>query len=782
MVKNISNPLNARKVAEIIAEDAGRKGISLDERTISVFLSDNKVVNIPSAIESLKDKGSIPKDFNLSEEGITKLVENDFMDKDSPVQLKKKTPKQAISDPIFLKSKKSLDILEFRNQFESLKKKVIKLRSGGLAKEDLDKFESRFFRPMKYFTESMKEKGIEVSELEAYAVIFSTDHLGLSDDSRENAYSIIFGRFNSIKDELETKYDIYYSWPEATGSMYIDFGKNYSIGPELADFAIRFKTVSGLDTYDDEVIQELFSQLIQGQLTDELINHRTIYRWAEKDEKIEEPMRWLIPPMGYNVSEDRKTAFLQTVITHTILSKIEEQKIYLLDLFEHIYTLSETDRIIYLTKRLEHALTRKSVGLQFGTTLANFYENFKTNPSKSAPFIDTTIRYFQKSGSIEILIQQMQHSMITGLKNSIGQIKKYIRNISEEKLKDSINTILYHALESTIPLLEEVSEFSELPYTPDLFQNYEAFNTILFTIDEDAKKSFLRILMDNSFKYTQEFARGLEPESKKPTSTEGGMSELTHDFISTASYIAKKNPDVNSMIDDLISKGIESNIAEIIVQVTSYLSYQIAGKEGESGKLLHSELVSFYESKIKKFDLIPSQNGTSIREIDIDLFYNFIYKELTQSHVLISIASKTKTEVFNAWTPLTELLSKNTLYLNEFIIPNMLYWQRIPKDLINQLLERKIIDKTMVKSLVDAAGRLHMLDAYAHLILGSQPNINTFEEAFKYIATVFNYPEKNYDTLATHFLLKRNSGEAEIVRETSILWFQLQDINGVRSE
>jgi hypothetical protein len=780
MVKNISNPLNARRVAEILSQDAQLESIILPEREISVFLSDNQFDNVIEAVKSLKDKGTIPKEFVISRRCINTLLEQDFIT-DDMVNLGSVDQGQLDSVPSADRNKSmketSLDSIDLRNQFESLKKKVIKMWSGGLAidRRDLDKFEVKFTKPMKSFTSFMQERGKNIDDLMAYAVIFAADHLGLSDDSRENIYHLIFGRFEELRTIFADRYDIYFSWPETMGSTYIEIGKRFSIGPEISDFAIKLKTISGLDTYSDAVIQELFKQLIRGDLTGDLISRKTIFRWAEKEDRIEQPLDWIIPPMGYNVMEDRKSALIQATLAHTILGRIGDESISLETLFDQIYKMNSNDRVQFLARKLEHVLTRNSVALQFGTTLANFYENFKTNPSKSAPFIDTTLRYFQKAESVEVLIQQMQHSMTTGLKNSIGLIKKYLRNIPEEELNQQISSILYHALESTIPLLEGFSNFTELPYTPDLLQNYEAFNTILYTFDEDQMKLFFTQILDHTFRFTQEFARNLEPESKEPQIKEGGLTELTQDFLSTVIYHANKHPEVKEIVGQYTeSTELPVSIIQMIAQITSYLTYQVAGKEGERARMLHLDLVRWFIEKISDLSGFKLKDNTLLG--DADEFLSFINEEMTQSHVLISLASKTKTEVFNAWTPLTGTIDKSTLYLNEFVIPNLLYWQRLPKSLIESLVKKGKIESLERRSLVAKTNRLNMIEAYALLVVASKYEVNTMLQAFSYLAEVFNQNSADKDAIQDVFALQSKTGEAEIVQEISYLWFQLNPI------
>ena len=374
---------------------------------------------------------------------------------------------------------------------------------------------------------------------------------------------------------------------------------------------------------------------------------------------------------------------------------------------------------------------------------------------------------------MEFLIQQTQHSVKSGLKNSIGLIKKYLKNLGDEGLTNSISNMLYHSLESTIPILETLSKLTDLPYTTDLIDDYETFNTILFSLEDNAKKEFFTLFFNNIYKYTLEFAKSLEPQLQEPTTKEGGLTELTHDFISTVRHNANKNPSVTDFIQNLTDDGIDENIAEIIVKITSYLSYQIAGKEGDRGKTLHQDLINFFVNKTKEIGNFHLIGGQNIAEIEKTVLFDYIMKELTQAFVLVSLASKTKTEVYNAWTPLPTLKSKNILYLHEFLIPNIIYWQRLPKEFIEFFVQKKLLNKILIKSLVKITGRLNLTDAYSLIILGFKPDINRFADAYNFLSKIFNVSEFESASLSNYFNLKPRSGEAEIVKEISFLWDSL---------
>jgi len=766
MVKNLSNPLNARKVARILADDISREGFQVTEREISVFLSDHRISDLQTAIKQLKQEDLVSDGYVVSEQGRDQLLAQDFIDESYQID---DSISNTSTEAIEMLGDININSIEFKTQLDSLKNKLVKSWSGGISIDghELDNFDRKFSRPMEHFKTLMQDRGLTLTDLQAFAVIYATDHLTLGDNSKEEVYQLIFGRFDEIKEDLATKFSFEYRWPQVSGTSFIDIGKKFSIHPELAEFGKRFRSISGLDTYPDEVIQVFFFHLITGDFIEEMIDKRIIYRWADESETISDPFRWLLPPPEFNISRTLRELLIQVVITHTLLTKIEKEPISLLSVLQEVKDMDSASRTAYLAKKLEASLTRKSVALQFGTTLANFFENFKTNPASVTPFLDTTINYYLKTERIETLFTTIEHSIRTALKNSTGIIKQYLINISDEDLQSTIRANLENSITSAIS--ETLQPYRDDIITEDMV-DFEKLDEILRDLNQAAIKTFFREVFDRLYQHTNQYARDLEPQKEQPVSSEGGLSELTNDFISTAFYHGNKNWKMKTIINNMVENGLSSDIAEMIGYISSYITYQVASKEGNKGEQMVMSLIKNFEQKAHQLGSQPLVDGSSLA--DLPAYTNFIKDDLRQAYVLVALGSQIKTDAYNAWTPLESGRAKNTRFLNEFIVPNLLYWQRQPRDFVMGLLKNKQVAKADIKSLVAKTNRLSLVEAYSLLCMGVQQDINSFAEAANYLTDIFDVTTD----LEQSFVINPKSGEAEIALESIYLWSNLQEV------
>jgi len=764
MVKNISNPINARRVASIISEDATSLGHTVAEREISVFLSDHNFDDIVMAIDALRSNELLPSEFKLTNEGILSLEKAEFLEpgytgKESSDA--KKVTDQLTHIPFQERP------LEFKTQFESLKNKVVKSWSGGLQSTylDLDKFNSAFSKPMSNLKQEMEEENIKITDLQAYGVIFGSDHLGLGESNQKMTYELLFGRHESFKEKLNSRFNIRFSWPDESGSMFIQKGQKYGVVLEFADFARKVQSVSGLDTYSDEVVQELFYQLLDGSLTDELVAKKMIFRWTDEVGN-EHPFDWTIPLLTHDVMRDDKKFFIQASLAQIMLTKLEPHTQTLEEIMDMCYDLTEESRLDFLVNKIEHALTRKSVGIQYGTAIANSFENFKTNPSKSNPFIEIMYRYFIKSESMKHVLLQLRHSIITGLKISTGLMRQYVRELTDDELIKSIDDVIFKSLEVTFLHYSIHQQFEELLKSREMEPLFSLFDFIINPYSKEKITEIYKILIDNAFYFTKEFTDSLGPKRDIQGDTEGGMQELTQDFLSTSIYHAKKNPNVPGYLESAIQNGLNTNIAEIVVNISSYSTYQIAGREGDDGKKFVHSLIDFYGTQ---YNELIGRFPQLVSGSNFDSLYRYYLEDLTQAHVIIGLGSRIKTDIFNAWTPIQKSKNKSIHYLINFIIPNLVLWQRLPKEYIMDLASNDIIAKVEIPVLIEILGRFSMINAYCLIVMTILPNINTFADAKTQLQSIFNIQSDVNSGLK----LNPRYGEAEIAKETSHLWFAL---------
>ncbi|MCH8908594.1 MAG: hypothetical protein IH840_16025, partial [Candidatus Heimdallarchaeota archaeon] len=669
IVKNLSNPLNARKVASLIADDGRLQNLEFAERTISVFFSDNRINNLEMGLKQLKEQKVIPQEYFLSPETKALLIDQDFIDEgySAPEAYK---GQEVYFEEVF----ENYGSIEFTAQLDSLKAKLMKSWSGGMTIEDhtMDNFERKFTRPMNNFIQQMKEQEIYVGELQAFAVVYATDQLSLGDNIKEEVYDLMFGRFDAIKTVLHYKYKFQYTWPSISGASFIEIGKRYSVTAELADLAKRFKSISGLDTYSDEVLQVFFLELLTGKLTDELAKKKILYRWADETVLIDDYHEFFLPPSDYSIQSKLKVFLFQAVIAHLILTVLESTPPTLEEILNLTFEMDDNQRAIYLARKIEASLTRKTVLLQFGTTLVNFFTNIKTNPAKSITFIEIAQRYYDKSGSLVSFIASYAHSIRTSLKNSGGMIRQYLKDMSNEELDNLIQGIVD---ESLIEACKNIS--GEVEFESETKVNYLAVDIKLKSSTVDLLRPFFTTLMHETFVRTAIAFREKEGQKEEPISTTGGLTELVQDFKSTVNYHGSKNPMVTTLVEEMTSNGISKEVALNIANVCNYLTYQISSKEGLNGEKMLKDLVSYYKEKSIRIGNIQLTNGSTFRSQED--YETFIFSDLQQAHVIASLASKTRVEVYNAWNVIDNNHSKNAKYLNEFLIPNILYWQRIPR-------------------------------------------------------------------------------------------------------
>ncbi|MHA2502732.1 MAG: hypothetical protein ACXAE3_07680 [Candidatus Kariarchaeaceae archaeon] len=761
MVKNLSNPLNARKVAQIIADDCINSGINIDARDISVFLSDHRISDLETALKQLKNEQLLPQEYFVSEACRDILLEEEFIDEHHQITQDTAQSPEAMVD---LLGDIDTGSVEFRTQYESLKNKLVKTSSGGISIEghELDNFDRKFGRPMKYFTEYLLEQGNQISDLQSFAVVYATDHLSLGDNSKEDIYYLMFDRFDQISAYLESALGFRYSWPVVSGTSFIELGKRFSVAPELSEFAKKFRGISGLDTYPDHVIQYLFYQMITGPLIDEMVAKKIIFRWADTIDDVSTPLQYLIPPPDFNMDRNLREMLTQALIAHTLLFRIDPESHSLQDVIDEVRDLDPSTRSTYLAKKLEAALTRRTVALQFGTTLANFLENFKTNPAKVTPFLDVTLRYYSKTETIKTLLATLEHSVRTGLKNSTGLVRQHLKKVSDDDVINSIHEnmtkSMFHAIEQTLPEFENIIVEKQIDYLE--------LDRILRGLNPVAIKTFFLDVLDQIFGYTSQYAKSFDQEATGPVSSEGGMTELTQDFLSTANYHGSKNWDLKTFINNMVENGLDSMLAERICYISSYITYQVASKEGSNGESMLLSLIKHYESKAHTLANHTLQDG-SLLNADETLL-EFLTSDLQQAHALVSVASKLKTDTYNAWTPLQGGLPKHTRYINKIVIPNLLYWQRQPRQFIMNLVDGGKLDRSAVRDLVHKTNRLSLLEAYSLLAMGGRADINSFEAATTYLTSLFQ-------TDIDAFMINPRSGEAELAREAIYLWLNIQE-------
>ena len=72
--------------------------------------------------------------------------------------------------------------------------------------------------------------------------------------------------------------------------------------------------------------------------------------------------------------------------------------------------------------------------------------------------------------------------------------------------------------------------------------------------------------------------------------------------------------------------------------------------------------------------------------------------------------------------------------------------------------------------MIDKTKRLSMVEAYSLIVIGNENLNNTFEEAKKYLGTIFKVED-----LEKGLAINPKLGEAEITLETVYLWNSLQE-------
>jgi hypothetical protein len=304
------------------------------------------------------------------------------------------------------------------------------------------------------------------------------------------------------------------------------------------------------------------------------------------------------------------------------------------------------------------------------------------------------------------------------------------------------------------------------------FDIYDILDRRLEEVNEAVLDNFLTIMLDNVYRSMQEFARGLEPQREAPVNSEGGLTELTRDFVSTIAFYGPKNPKAVELVQDLISQGFEQVVAEWIAYITSYMTYQVASKEGSAGEQLHQSLCGYYQQKYHDLGQFTLGDGTLLCDHQ-ELYREMVFSDLQQAQALIHLASKARVDIFNAWTPLQSNTSKASVYLNSFVLPNLLFWQRLPQRMVGKLQDQDLLDGSDVKILVSKTARLTMIEAYALIIIGMKSEVSSMEKAREKLLQVFNPG----DDLETAFLLNPKQGEAEIAQEIVYLWYTLQEEN-----
>ncbi len=750
MVKNLSNPLISRKVAKIISDDAEKLGFTIDETRIRLYLYDNQINSLFLAIDELKSAKTIPLEYNISNECLDELKKNEFIEMDATLD---------INVDVGPKDYKRPRDHEMKSQIDSLISKVFKLKSVDVREFDryLQRYDVNFGKPMDKLIAEMNGNNIELSEIQAFSIVFSADHLGLRESSKEKAYHYIYGRFDDIKDYLNS-IGIEYTWPDIRGSGFIDIGKKYSTSVEIVEFAHILRTSSGIDTYSDEIIQEFFVDLLDGTLLAQMSKTKNIWKWSIDES--DNPFDYIIPQLNYGVDNKLKELLIQTSITYIILSTLSKAEVSFKEIIDSVLDLSRAERIKLLSTNLEHGLTKKSIELQFGTMVTFHFENLKSDPGESTVFLDACVRYFSKFQSITPLKNLLNHSIKAGLKNSFGGIRKYLKLLSEDEFNRHISSRINNACKDVFCKYDELSDIASCDdNTIDAFLH----------VNKDLHHEYFKKLMNKLFAEISQFVKDLEPEEKEKTDGKGGLKERTQDFISTIKHHATNN----SMVKDIVSAennvGIFIKEFEYLVQVSSYASYQIASKEGSKGEELFRDIIQYYREKYLELSKVMVNDTQTLVQYNKDLLEEYLLRELTQVTVIMSLSSNTRTEAFNSWTQIKSVPAKNAIFLNEFVIKNLLFWQRLPRDLINTLRTELSIDKSVIRDILIATRRINMIEPYSLLVLGYKADINNFADAKEYIFNIFGVTDEK------EFRLNARSGEAEIIQEVTYLWNNLID-------
>ncbi|MCY3412224.1 MAG: hypothetical protein INQ03_11375 [Candidatus Heimdallarchaeota archaeon] len=760
MVKNISNPLNSRKIARIIVDDAEKQGLSVSESTVRLFLSDNQVNNIISGIGQLQEQSRIPLEYKISKECIDELKRNDFLDQDMEIA------DEADEDAEYKQSRDH----DMTSQLENLVNKIFKLKSSDVQNFDryLQRYDINFGKPMDTFTRSMKSEGIDVSETQAFTTILCADHMGLRENSRDAVYYYTFGRFDEIKDYLKSiGYE--YTWSEGRGSTYIEIGKKYSVAAEFGELGQSLKSVSGIDTYTDEIIQEFFIDLLDGSLNHQLLKSNNVWRWS-KENVVGDPYEWVIPKLAYGTSTSKRDLLVQTSIAHIILNAVDKQMVTLKELLESVSNLNSSERIRFLATKLEHGVTKKSIEIQFGTMVKNYFENLKDNPGKFESFIDATIRYYEKFEGIEHLQKNLEHNIRAGLKNSFGVIRKYLKEISDEEFHSKIEGIVTESISFSFKEFyswnkESLEQF--MPEEDDVLKRIDILFSLRNQNHEEIKSLrpvYFKLLVDMIYVGVKQFIKDLEPEEKEQTDGKGGLAELTQDFMGTVKLSAYNNSMIKEVLEQEKTEIFQGPTAEELVQIASYMTYQIANKEGTAGETMFLALVKYFKDKYLKLAVIPVNETHNLFQYNQDAYHNFVRADLKQATVLVSLASKTKASAYNTWTQLKAISTKNTVYLNEILVKNVIYWQRIPRELVTPLMRDKSIDRQVIMNIVNATGRINLLEAHSLIAMGYKEDINDFEEAKDFIYKSFGSTDESV------YKLNPKAGEAELINEIIHLW------------
>jgi hypothetical protein len=763
MVKNISNPINSRKIGEIFAEHLNSAGINTEARKISVFLSDHSTDDLITAVNIMKEKDIIPKDYSLSPDLISELISNEFLQENYSHTEQEQEDDRPSGVETRLKDIQSI------TQYDSLKNKFIKGWTGNTKSFDeaIERFEQKFSRPMQEFNASMNPK--EILNLQSYAVVFASDHLGLRESSKEYIFYMTFGRFDNNKKFLKS-IGVEYEWPDPMGMNYIQLGRKYSITAELIELAKNLKNVSGLDTYPDEIFQELFYQLLSGNLTKELIAKKAIWRWHDPKLPVtEDPFKYLIPPTEGQIEAKIIKRLTMSSIVQIFLNNFDTDiELTLSEAYAFEAKELEKNRIEYLVEKLEHGLTRKTAEIQFGRTLSNFMENLRTNPGTVSTFIDTARRYLNKAESVKLLVEQSEHNILVGLNNSTGVVKSKLMKLSNaelnEKVTKAINSSLVNSMEYLLMLNPDLAdELSVIEFDDPMFKADQ-----LLMKDQESSNEFCRQFFSNIYIEMQSIVKEEEivSETSKIVSTE--ISEKTDNFLGRINYLFS-NDALQKKLKDEISQNyaISDEIVDLILQGSSYIVYQILGFDGKSGEIAQTSLINELGNMIDKLGNFQLANNSLLK--DHENFYDYVVEEITQMHVIAGFTGKLRQNAFNTWTSLPNSLSKSTNLFIEGLLDNLLFWQRMPKSLIESLVDKELITNKQIPEILTILQRRSFILAYKLITMGLGPSIWTLKDAEDYILKIFNSNINN-------FLLVGVLAHGQLIYELTYLWAKLLNL------